>query len=299
MKFLLIAILGHMLGDFVFQTNRIAEIKNCSKSEYEDYKAKYNKVKFFQPREKFLWEKIILIFGHVLTHALLTYSIYCLSKNILNNSFEINIRYFILGMVISHFVVDFFKNKLEEPLNRATSKGKVILFVGDQLIHLIIIYTLIIFCSPKTTPYLNLFKLSFWKALPNMSFENRMYMFFILIILNTYAASFFIAIVLKLIKNDDKNHIKDQCVGDVISSSTPKTAPIPNVGALIGILERILISLFVWKGISEAITIVIAIKALARFKEMDDKNFAEFYLIGSLLSLMFAITTGLLLRYLF
>ena len=38
MKFLLIAILGHMLGDFVFQTNRIAEIKNCSKSEHEDYK---------------------------------------------------------------------------------------------------------------------------------------------------------------------------------------------------------------------------------------------------------------------
>ena len=38
-----------------------------------------------------------------------------------------------------------------------------------------------------------------------------------------------------------------------------------------------------------AIAIIIALKSLARFKELDDKNFAEYFLIGSLLSVLVAV----------
>lgn len=59
-------------------------------------------------------------------------------------------------------------------------------------------------------------------------------------------------------------------------------------GKLIGLLERtFLYFLIIFEQIG-AIAVLIALKSLARFKELDDKNFAEYFLIGSLLSLMVA-----------
>ncbi len=67
-------------------------------------------------------------------------------------------------------------------------------------------------------------------------------------------------------------------------------------GRTIGILERLLILTLVvmdqWAGIA----FVIAAKSLARFKEFDDRDFAEYYLIGTLTSALFAIAVGLALR---
>lgn len=67
-------------------------------------------------------------------------------------------------------------------------------------------------------------------------------------------------------------------------------------GRTIGILERLLIVTLVvmdqWAGIA----FVIAAKSLARFKEFDDRNFAEYYLIGTLTSALFAIAVGLALK---
>lgn len=59
-------------------------------------------------------------------------------------------------------------------------------------------------------------------------------------------------------------------------------------GKLIGLLERtFLYFLIIFEQIG-AIAVLIALKSLARFKELDDKNFAEYFLIGSLLSLLVA-----------
>ena len=66
------------------------------------------------------------------------------------------------------------------------------------------------------------------------------------------------------------------------------------IGATIGVLERLLIVAFVLTGAEAAIGFVVAAKTLARFKQLDDRPFAEYYLLGTLASVSVALATGLL-----
>jgi hypothetical protein len=66
------------------------------------------------------------------------------------------------------------------------------------------------------------------------------------------------------------------------------------IGATIGVLERLLIVAFVLTGAQAAIGLVVAAKTLARFKQLDDRQFAEYYLLGTLASVSVALGTGLL-----
>jgi len=70
-------------------------------------------------------------------------------------------------------------------------------------------------------------------------------------------------------------------------------------GKLIGILERALIYFLIIVNQVAAIAIIIALKSLARFKELEDKNFAEYFLIGSLLSICVAIIPAFLIKLIF
>jgi len=63
-------------------------------------------------------------------------------------------------------------------------------------------------------------------------------------------------------------------------------------GRNIGILERLAIFFFVINGQYTAIAFVLTAKSMARFKELDnDRNFAEYFLLGTMLSV---VTAGLL-----
>jgi hypothetical protein len=66
------------------------------------------------------------------------------------------------------------------------------------------------------------------------------------------------------------------------------------VGATIGIIERLLIATFVLTGAQAAIGFVVAAKTLARFKQLDDRDFAEYYLLGTLASVAVALFSALL-----
>jgi hypothetical protein len=83
--------------------------------------------------------------------------------------------------------------------------------------------------------------------------------------------------------------------------ATSSAAPAPlgvsaRVGSTIGILERILIVVFVLTGTDVAIGFVVAAKTLARFRLLDDRDFAEYYLLGTLASVSVAIVTALIGR---
>lgn len=67
-------------------------------------------------------------------------------------------------------------------------------------------------------------------------------------------------------------------------------------GRAIGILERTLIYLLVLKGQYAAIGIVLVAKGFTRFKELDERRFAEYVLIGTLLSTLLALLVGEYIR---
>lgn len=55
-------------------------------------------------------------------------------------------------------------------------------------------------------------------------------------------------------------------------------------GKIIGVIERVLFFFFVITNNYGSIAFILAAKAFTRYKELDDKNFAEYVLIGTLLS---------------
>ena len=69
-----------------------------------------------------------------------------------------------------------------------------------------------------------------------------------------------------------------------------------NAGRIIGMLERILIFFLVLSGQFTAIGLVIAAKGFTRFKELDDRYFAEYVLIGTFLSSLFSIAIAVIIK---
>lgn len=69
-------------------------------------------------------------------------------------------------------------------------------------------------------------------------------------------------------------------------------------GKIIGILERSFYYFLILSNNFGGIAIIIALKSLARFKELDKKRFAEYFLIGSLLSLAAAAVPAAIIRLL-
>jgi uncharacterized protein DUF3307 len=70
-----------------------------------------------------------------------------------------------------------------------------------------------------------------------------------------------------------------------------------NAGKWIGIVERIIILLFVLQGQYSAIGLLVAAKGIIRFNEKDRQEIkTEYLVIGTLMSIALAIITGLLIR---
>lgn len=70
-----------------------------------------------------------------------------------------------------------------------------------------------------------------------------------------------------------------------------------NAGRVIGFLERWLMMLVIlYAGNISALAFIIAAKGLARMKQMEDKQFAEYMLIGTLVSTLCAVVVGFWLQ---
>jgi hypothetical protein len=69
-------------------------------------------------------------------------------------------------------------------------------------------------------------------------------------------------------------------------------------GRAIGALERALTLTLVLLGEYSAVGWIIAAKSLARFRALEDREFAEYFLIGTLASFLLAMVTGVGIRLL-
>lgn len=67
----------------------------------------------------------------------------------------------------------------------------------------------------------------------------------------------------------------------------------PARGRFIGYLERTIVFLLVLSGNVNAIGFVLVAKGIARFQQLDDRAFAEYFLIGTLMSIAMAAIIGI------
>ncbi len=80
------------------------------------------------------------------------------------------------------------------------------------------------------------------------------------------------------------------------SEANPTEAGEYGVGRMIGILERILIIGFALVSQYGAIGFVLTAKSIARFEELKNRSFAEYYLVGTLMSSLVALGTAWVLE---
>ena len=181
----------------------------------------------------------------------------------------------LIGMIIciSHLLINFIKNKLEKifPQRRL----QIWIFSINQLIHfalLIGMYYIFNLENSVTNLYINL-----------QGYENFKT---IILYISVFSIIFEPASVL---------------IRKLFISISPKTYPKTyseelKAGNIIGKLERTIIAILLLNNQFGLIGFVLTAKSIARFKQMEDKDFAEKYLIGTLTSFLIVLTTVLILK---
>lgn len=94
-------------------------------------------------------------------------------------------------------------------------------------------------------------------------------------------------------KADHADAVAATAAAAATAANAPPAPPLrkdhPKVGSLIGTFERLLIAGGVLTGSWEILAAVVALKTVARFKELDEKLDAEYFLVGSLFSIVWAV----------
>jgi len=206
--------------------------------------------------------------GYLFHFITLFFSTFILSILGINN-FKITF-WFSLALSLLHIFIDIIKDifRAHRPIE------DLLVFLLDQLLHLTTIFFLwyylvhIISIPVSTIPIFSHFNKDIGETLTVIIF----YLFVL------FAGSILLEKTLKVI--DIK--VKDR---DEIS-----------IGKYIGIIERALILTLVVFGEISSIGIIFTAKSLARYKELSEKRFVEYYLLGTLSSLFLALVGGLILR---
>jgi hypothetical protein len=78
-----------------------------------------------------------------------------------------------------------------------------------------------------------------------------------------------------------------------VTGLTAATAQLPapdyRAGRVIGILERLILAAGILLHSWEILAAVIALKTVARFQKMDQREFAEYFLVGSMFSILWTL----------
>lgn len=178
-----------------------------------------------------------------------------------------------LIIIITHFIIDAIRVWLDKKLKKAAAH--FFSFVIDQILHVLVIYASV--CYWELNGQIRNWLTDLASTVP---LEQILRYVLIFILILDPAAVF----VKKL----------SSCASSGINNGDPKNEP--PVGRIIGKLERIITVILVLYNEIGAIGFVLTAKSLARYKQLDNQNFAEKYLVGTLSSTAFAIVVALLLR---
>ncbi|ERJ13025.1 DUF3307 domain-containing protein [Haloplasma contractile] len=258
---LMSSVLGHILADFIFQTNSIATGKQ-------------------QLKLKFLAKHFLIVFSTTL--IILMLKVDPLLALIVS-----------LVIVSIHIIIDIIKALLEREL----LPKAYVSFLFDQAVHIItLIIVSFIFVKQMTFNDYNIdfmkwiSELVSLKDLTGMT-ETKLVEHYIetlthieiylsILLFFGFGAGIFVGKFLEQLKNFN------------IEETTFK------LGRYIGIFERLIILILAANLQFRAIGLIIAAKSLARHEKLDHQHFAEYYLLGTLLNILIGITGGLLINYL-
>jgi len=291
----LLFVLSHLLADFTFQTDKMAK----NKGDRIDIK----KVDEYCEKAKSLLSHIAV---HIGVLILLFSIIKQLDAEYIKEDMTTIIKISSI-IIFCHFIVDCFKFIL--PVK------DLYLFLLDQLIHVTIIY-LVIICILNKSIY-SFLDIKLYNKY-SLLFADRIILIGIIFLIGTYFGAYFIQLYLKpnlppkivsdskitvtenflLTCEHHKGIIIDSFNGEIKTNIQKRDNSSLSFGIKIGLFERTLIILLASTNNYAIIAVIIALKTLTRFKMIEQsKDFGEYYLMGNLLSLMFSIPSGMLIKF--
>jgi len=264
---------------------------------------------FYLQTDDMVIEKRKNLWKHV-SHHLFTSGFVLIGFWILNYNFENIFIYLIIpliGIVAAHLIVDWLKIILLEKLKMENEENMKRLgyFVLDQVLHLGVILLTCICCFQFDIE-------GFVQQKEGLSFIDSVLFFIIIVILATTVSGHMIKILLGSLPNQlltfegkysfknerneaefirrGKKGLTEEYHYTIFSKHDLSR------GKLIGYIERLLVLLLTFYSAYPAIGFIVAAKSIARFKQMDDRDWAEYFLLGTLTSMFLGITFGILLK---
>lgn len=262
MDLLLLLLLSHLLGDFTFQSDKMARIKDQVKPEVKDAaKVEGN-------------NRLNTLLIHDLIHGLLYGAALLFLAYVMNENYEKSLLIWFV-LTFSHLAIDWGKPLL----TKIGIKDKYLIFIVDQFIHIGIIFLIVNYIID--IPILEL-----RNAMKTANFFEKSTISLIILILLTTFSNIFTRSFLDTIKQTENPHNGNNNNDEI------------KTGRYIGALERILAFLAVYTGSYTVLVGIFATKTAIRFKEFEKKDFAEYYFIGTSLSALIAILLALFYRWL-
>ncbi|MEH7075699.1 DUF3307 domain-containing protein [Neobacillus drentensis] len=210
-------------------------------------------------------------------------------------------------IVLSHLLIDSIKIKLLNQLRMGNEENmkRLGFFVLDQFLHLGMIILTCKFCF-----HMNI--RGFFQQPGGLNFIDSVLFLAIIVILATTVSGHMIKILLgtlpsQLLTFEGKYSFKNERNEAAFIHSGKKGLTEEynytvfskhdlSRGKLIGYIERLLVLLLTFYSAYPAIGFIVAAKSIARFKQMDDRDWAEYFLLGTLTSMFFGITLGIVLK---
>lgn len=314
MKVFLVLLLAHIIADFLTQTKHMIQYKYIFSSSH------FSKGIFYH------------CIHHVGTSFILSVFFLDWSFSFLLIIPMIGIIHYVIDLakikleeyLLAHHIKEQYKNQTWYHL---LTEKKILIFMGDQFAHLISIYLiLLLFGSISNGEFIQLFTLEIIEQDGGI----RYLLLFILLVLVTYPSAYFISILMGDLESKTMNHevaaslspetkhieglqnkIQDLHTDLVITETYQDDKENYSMqvqyhkfynknedprGRYIGMLERMLIVIFIVHNLFQGLALIIAMKTLTRFKQFEDKRFAEYYLIGTLSSLLIGIIFAFMIK---
>jgi len=244
-------LLGHVLGDFYFQTDKMA----CKKES-----------------------SLIWLLFHGLCYEL---SLLLVIAPIM--SYDLLIPIIMLG--VCHLLIDIVKYivlRIIRKRNRYTDITGRNIFIADQSIHIIFLVIMAYLVNDT--------EITEWKIIKDFfdtagKSEGTTISWLLALLLVHKPANIAIQKLLIKYKPDKKDDDNEENKED------------KNAGRFIGSLERLIMLIFLSIKQYSAIGLVLTAKSIARYDRIArDKNFAEYYLLGTLLSTLIVVVTSFLVK---
>lgn len=228
------------------------------------------------------------------------------------------IHYIILPLsfiIITHLLIDLLKIKLIDSVKstRADNMKQLVFFLVDQALHaaIILLSCILFFQISFADMTASLIELSGTSSLHPV---NTVLFIIIIYILATSVSGHIVKYIVGSLPSEFANFegeltLRNRMI-DVQERNQPNTensftgeyhyftysSPSRSRGKLIGYIERLLVILLTVIGAYPSIAFIIAAKSIARFKQLDDRNWAEYFLLGTLSSIFLGLVLGLIVQ---